>query len=207
VGLLKGRLAGATAASEDREEGLGESFLRVHWVAVPKALRARRVNRRARALHRRAASAGEPGELCTCMMAAVTAGLRISSSAWVCSDDTAHHTLPFTVGAPCLLCTCAACPVTTARNMSMADWLAQEAAEVAKRCGLEAPSAGDGEGVEAVPENTSGLSCLAASEKQMRAYPAVAQPVFPELPGPTAARVLVIEAGACQMGVLPRCFL
>jgi hypothetical protein len=28
--------------------GGGESFLRVHWVAVPKALRARRVNRRRR---------------------------------------------------------------------------------------------------------------------------------------------------------------
>eukprot|EP01047_Picozoa_sp_COSAG01_P050942 COSAG01_NODE_5200_length_4415_cov_3.887396_2_plen_104_part_00 len=26
--------------------GVGESFMRVHWVAVPKALRARRVNRR-----------------------------------------------------------------------------------------------------------------------------------------------------------------
>jgi hypothetical protein len=28
--------------------GGGESFLRVHWVAVPEALRARRVNRRPR---------------------------------------------------------------------------------------------------------------------------------------------------------------
>ena len=28
--------------------GGGESFLRVHWVGVPKALRARRVNRRRR---------------------------------------------------------------------------------------------------------------------------------------------------------------
>jgi hypothetical protein len=28
--------------------GGGESFLRVHWVAVPEALRARRVNRRRR---------------------------------------------------------------------------------------------------------------------------------------------------------------
>jgi hypothetical protein len=28
--------------------GGGESFLRVHWVAVPQALRARRVNRRRR---------------------------------------------------------------------------------------------------------------------------------------------------------------
>jgi hypothetical protein len=34
--------------------GDGESFLRVHWVAVPKALRARRVNRRALALRVRA---------------------------------------------------------------------------------------------------------------------------------------------------------
>ena len=70
---------------------------------------------------------------------------------------------------------------------------------MAKRCGLEASSA-DGDGIEAVPENTSGLSCLAASQRQMKAYPTVAKPVFPELPGPTAARVTVIEAGVCQIG-------
>jgi hypothetical protein len=33
--------------------GGGESFLRVHWVAVPKALRTRRVNRRRRRRRRR----------------------------------------------------------------------------------------------------------------------------------------------------------
>eukprot|EP01049_Picozoa_sp_SAG25_P007890 SAG25_NODE_672_length_6012_cov_14.256046_2_plen_153_part_00 len=39
------RLAAAAAAADC---GGGESFMRVHWVAVPKALRARRVNRRRR---------------------------------------------------------------------------------------------------------------------------------------------------------------
>jgi hypothetical protein len=35
-----------TCTARDHSRGRGESFLRVHWVAVPKALRARRVNRR-----------------------------------------------------------------------------------------------------------------------------------------------------------------
>jgi hypothetical protein len=34
------------AYGSKRTGGLGEWFLRVHWVAVPEALRARRVNRR-----------------------------------------------------------------------------------------------------------------------------------------------------------------
>jgi hypothetical protein len=38
-------LAGALFGQLD-SDGSGESFLSVHWVAVPKALRARRVNRR-----------------------------------------------------------------------------------------------------------------------------------------------------------------
>jgi hypothetical protein len=36
----------AAAAAAAQEGGSGEWFLRVHWVAVPEALRARRVNRR-----------------------------------------------------------------------------------------------------------------------------------------------------------------
>jgi hypothetical protein len=42
----------------------GESLLRVHWVAVPEALRARRVNRRRRhagAQHRRVGGSGGGG--------------------------------------------------------------------------------------------------------------------------------------------------
>jgi hypothetical protein len=40
------RWEAATAATpRPRAPPLGESFLRVHWVAVPKALRARRPNR------------------------------------------------------------------------------------------------------------------------------------------------------------------
>jgi hypothetical protein len=41
--------------------GGGESFLRVHWVAVPKALRARRVNRRRRRRWDGAEHAAHPG--------------------------------------------------------------------------------------------------------------------------------------------------
>jgi hypothetical protein len=43
--LAVGKAGGGTGGTGG---GGGESFLRVHWVAVPKALRARRVNRRRR---------------------------------------------------------------------------------------------------------------------------------------------------------------
>jgi|EP01047_Picozoa_sp_COSAG01_P062401 hypothetical protein len=36
----------AAAAAAPEHDGGGESFMCVYWVAVPKALRARRVNRR-----------------------------------------------------------------------------------------------------------------------------------------------------------------
>jgi hypothetical protein len=48
---------GPAAAADWRGGGGGESFPRVHWVAVPEVLRARRVNRRRR---RRLQLAGAP---------------------------------------------------------------------------------------------------------------------------------------------------
>jgi hypothetical protein len=41
----------AASATPGRHRDSGESFVRVHWVAVPEAVRARRVNRRRRAGH------------------------------------------------------------------------------------------------------------------------------------------------------------
>jgi hypothetical protein len=50
------RIVGAPSV---RSSGGGESFLRVHWVAVPKALRARRVSRRRRRWRRRRRRPGQ----------------------------------------------------------------------------------------------------------------------------------------------------
>jgi hypothetical protein len=47
-------------ARRSRGGGGGESFLRVHWVAVPKAMRARRVNRRRCRAGARGAAAAAP---------------------------------------------------------------------------------------------------------------------------------------------------
>jgi multisite-specific tRNA:(cytosine-C5)-methyltransferase len=62
--------AAAAAAAVAEDDGGGESFMRVHWVAVPKALRARRVNRR-RGLLRLQAQARCEGPCCPCPCAAV----------------------------------------------------------------------------------------------------------------------------------------
>jgi hypothetical protein len=43
--LVRLACARLPAAAEIPGRGGGESFLRVHWVAVPEAMRARRVNR------------------------------------------------------------------------------------------------------------------------------------------------------------------
>jgi hypothetical protein len=56
---LMGPAAGGLPPQGDG--GGGESFLRVHWVAVPEALRARRVNRRRRAGRAAAGGAGRDG--------------------------------------------------------------------------------------------------------------------------------------------------
>jgi hypothetical protein len=52
---LSGCIAGGQGTRTPEE---GESFLRVHWVAAPKAMRARRANRRG---HRRVAGAATSG--------------------------------------------------------------------------------------------------------------------------------------------------
>jgi hypothetical protein len=51
--VVKSNMAIESHRRELAGGGGGESFLRVHWVAVPKALRTRRVNRRRRRRRRR----------------------------------------------------------------------------------------------------------------------------------------------------------
>jgi hypothetical protein len=59
VALKQQQGAGAGAAAATATASHGESFLRVHWVAVPEAMRARRVNRSRRRRRARATPSGQ----------------------------------------------------------------------------------------------------------------------------------------------------